>query len=160
MEKRKFKNSYIKILLPLLGLLIFNTQTSFAQEKNKNNQTMEQELIKLSKNKWQWMTDRDIESLDNLFHEKSVFVHMGATFNKNEELDVIKNQEIIYKNTEIQDVSVRFIGNTAIVLDRIRLTAIVGGNEVINPFMVTEVYIQIDNQWKLASLSFTRLLGN
>jgi hypothetical protein len=35
---------------------------------------------------------------------------------------------------------------------------VVGGNEVVNPFMVTEVYVQQDNNWKLASLSFTRLL--
>jgi hypothetical protein len=37
------------------------------------------------------------------------------------------------------------------------LLAVVGGNEVTNPFMVTEVYVQ-ENGWKLASLSFTRLL--
>jgi hypothetical protein len=36
--------------------------------------------------------------------------------------------------------------------------AIVGGNEVVNPFNVTEVYVQLGGAWKLASLSFTRLL--
>jgi hypothetical protein len=35
---------------------------------------------------------------------------------------------------------------------------VVGGNEVINPFMVTEVYVQQAGSWKLASLSFTKLL--
>jgi len=30
--------------------------------------------------------------------------------------------------------------------------------EVTNPFLVTEVYAQQDDTWKLASLSFTRLL--
>lgn len=34
----------------------------------------------------------------------------------------------------------------------------VGGNEVINPFNVTEVYVKLDGTWKLASLSFTRLM--
>ena len=32
------------------------------------------------------------------------------------------------------------------------------GNEVTNPFEVTEVYVQQDDTWKLASMSFTRLL--
>jgi hypothetical protein len=59
---------------------------------------------------------------------------------------------------EIQDASVRFIGTTAILLNRIRLIAVVGGNEVTNPFMVTEVYVQQGGTWRLASLSFTRLL--
>lgn len=106
------------------------------------------------------MADRDLNSLDNLFHEKSVFVHMGSTMNKEQEIKTIKSGGIQYKHTEIQEVSVRFINNTAIVLDKIRLTAIVGGNEVVNPFMVTEIYIKSEDEWKLASLSFTRLLEN
>ena len=36
----------------------------------------------------------------------------------------------------------RVIGTTAILLNRIRLVAVVGGDEVINPFVVTEVYVQ------------------
>ena len=47
---------------------------------------------------------------------------------------------------------------TAIVLNNITLLAVVGGNEVTNPFEVTEVYVQQNDTWKLASLSFTRLL--
>ena len=46
----------------------------------------------------------------------------------------------------------------AIVLNRIRLVAVVGGNEVTNPFVVTEVSVQEGGARKLASLSFTRLL--
>ena len=48
---------------------------------------------------------------------------------------------------------------TAIVLSRIRLLAVVGGNEVTNPFMVTEVYLQQGGAWKLVQLSFSRLAG-
>ena len=77
---------------------------------------------------------------------------------RSQELDVIKSGMIQYKNAEIQETSVRFIGSTAILLNRIRLTAVVGGNEVVNPFVVTEVYVQKDGTWKLGSLSFTRLL--
>ncbi len=60
---------------------------------------------------------------------------------------------------DIQEVSVRLIGTTAILLNKIRLVAVVGGNEVTNPFVVTEVYVQQSGTWKLASLSFTRLLA-
>ena len=57
-------------------------------------------------------------------------------------------------NTE---VSVRSFGTTAILLNRIRLVARVRGNDAVNPFNVTEVYVKLDGAWKLASLSFTRL---
>jgi hypothetical protein len=60
---------------------------------------------------------------------------------------------------DIQEASVRFIGTTtAILLNKICLVAVVGGNEVTNPFVVTEVYVQQSGTWTLASLSFTRLL--
>jgi len=123
------------------------------------NVKSEQEVINLSKEKWRWMSERKVDSLATLFHEKAVFVHMGATMSKDEELEVIRSGRIHYKDVDIQEVSVRFIGaTTAILLNKIRLVAIVGGNEVTNPFVVTEVYVQQSDTWILASLSFTKLL--
>ena len=118
----------------------------------------EQEVLNLSKTKWRWMAERKVDSLAALFDDQAVFVHMGGTMSRSQELDVIKGGMIQYKSAEIQETSVRFIGSTAILLNRIRLTAVVGGNEVINPFVVTEVYVQQNGTWKLGSLSFTRLI--
>ena len=122
------------------------------------NINLEQEVIDLSKEKWAWMSERNMETLDALFHEKSVFVHMGGSWGKDREMEIIKSGGIHYKKADIHEVSVNIIGTTAILLNRITLLAVVGGNEVINPFMVTEVYVQQDGSWKLASLSFTKLL--
>jgi hypothetical protein len=117
-----------------------------------------QEVIALSKEKWRWMSERNVETLDALFHEKSVFVHMGGSWGKEQELEIIKSGGIHYKQADIHEVSVNIIGSTAILLNRITLLAVVGGSEVTNPFVVTEVYVQQEANWKLASLSFTRLL--
>jgi len=122
------------------------------------NADLEQEVIHLSKEKWRWMSDRNIATLDALFHEKSVFVHMGGAWGKEQELEIIRSGGIHYKQADIHEVSVNIIENTAILLNRITLLAVVGGNEVTNPFMVTEVYVQHDGNWELGSLSFTRLL--
>lgn len=118
----------------------------------------EQEIINLSKAKWRWMADRKVDSLDGLFNEKAVFVHMGGTMAKEQELNVIKSEAIQYKQADIQETSVQFVGNTAILLNKIRLLAVVGGTEVTNPFVVTEVYVQQNGKWTLGSMSFTRLL--
>ncbi|MBL9217266.1 MAG: nuclear transport factor 2 family protein [Opitutaceae bacterium] len=117
-----------------------------------------QEVLNLSKDKCRWMSERDVDRLAALFHEESVFVHMGGTMSRQQELEVIKRGSIHYKDVEIQEASVRFVGGTAIVLGKIRLVAVVGGNEVTNPFVVTEVYVREGGGWKLGSLSFTRLL--
>lgn len=123
-----------------------------------NSSDLKQELIHLSRQKWDWMAERNVETLDALFHEKSIFVHMGGSWGKARELDIIKSGGIHYKKADIHEVSVEIIDRTAILLNRITLLAVVGGNEVINPFMVTEVYVKQEDNWKLASLSFTKLL--
>lgn len=119
---------------------------------------LEQEVIDLSKDKWHWMSERNVKTLDALFHEKAVFVHMGGSWGKEQELEIIKSGGIHYKQADIHEVTVNIIGATAILLNRITLLAVVGGKEVTNPFMVTEVYVQQEDRWMLASLSFTRLL--
>ena len=152
-----------KTLIFGLCLLIMTVQWSFAsQEEATSSATSvtnaEQEIINLSKEKWQWMSDKKVDILDDLFHKKAVFVHMGGSWGKEQELNVIKSGGIWYKKADIHEVSVNIIDNTAILLNRIDLLAVVGGNEVTNPFMVTEVYVKQNGAWKLGSLSFTRLI--
>tara|TARA_R110002020_G_scaffold214271_1_gene421248 strand:- start:2215 stop:2655 length:441 start_codon:yes stop_codon:yes gene_type:complete len=120
--------------------------------------SQEDEIINLSKTKWQWMADREVDSLANLFHDQANFVHMGGSWGKDRELDIIKSGGIHYKKADIHEVSVEIMGDLAILLNRITLLAVVGGNEVTNPFMVTEVYKLDDDSWKLAHLAFTKLM--
>jgi hypothetical protein len=136
-----------------LFLIILSVQFTFAQ-----NTAAEQEIIDLSKQKWQWMADKDGDKVAELFDDQSVFVHMGGSWGKEQEVNIIRSGGIWYKKADIHEVSVEIIENTAILLNRITLVAEVGGNEVVNPFMVTEVYIKKDGAWKLGSLSFTKLM--
>ena len=144
----------------LLFALLFLTslQLVSAQENTtvKTISKQEQQLLDLSKQKWIWMADKNADTLANLFHEKSVFVHMGGSWGKQRELNVIKSGGIWYKKADIHSAAVQIMGNTAVLLNKITLLAVVGGNEVTNPFIVTEVYVNENGNWKLASLSFTK----
>jgi Domain of unknown function (DUF4440) len=118
----------------------------------------EQEVIDLSRQKWRWMAEKNTEALDKMIDANAAFVHMGATMGKVQELEVIKTGRIEYKQADIEDIGARTIGETVIVLSRIQLFAMVGGNEARNPFMVTEIYVKQSGSWKLAALAFTRRL--
>jgi Domain of unknown function (DUF4440) len=146
-----------KVMLGLL-VLVAAVQLTNAQQTVNNPSPAEQEIIKLSKQKWQWMADKNADSLTILFHTKSMFVHMGGSWGKDQEINVIKSGGIWYKQAEVYSVSVNIIGNTAILLNDIDLVAVVGGNEVINPFMVTEVYIKENGKWIMGSLTFSKLM--
>ncbi|WP_436415974.1 nuclear transport factor 2 family protein [Petrimonas sp.] len=142
-----------------LFLIFLGAQVLFAQNETKEFSVAEMEIIQLSKDKWQWMADKNVDELSKLFHEKAEFVHMGGSWNTERELEIIKSGGIWYKKADIHNVSVNIIDNTAILLNRIDLLAVVGGNEVTNPFIVTEVYVKQDDTWKLGSLSFTRTMS-
>jgi hypothetical protein len=135
-----------------------SVQWSYAQQTKENPSVAEQEIINLSKQKWLWMADKNVDSLNVLFDDKSMFVHMGGSWGKTQELTTIKSGSIWYKKAEVYSVLVNIIGNTAILLNDIDLLAVVGGNEVANPFMVTEVYIKENGKWKMGSLTFSHLL--
>jgi len=103
------------------------------------------------------MADKDVAKLDALFDEKAMFVHMSGKWGKANELEVIKSGRIWYKKAETYSAVVNLFRDTAILLTEIDLVAVVGGNEVVNPFMVTEVYIKDNGAWKMGSLSFSSL---
>jgi len=154
----KAKLSLLGLCLSMMSVPAVFSQAAAGSAAETSGSSAEKEVVALSKQKWQWMAERNVEALDKLLAEEAVFVHMGATMTKSQELDTIKSGRIQYKDAQIQEVSVRFVGTTAILLNRIRLVAVVGGNEVVNPFNVTEVYVKLGGAWKLASLSFTRLM--
>jgi len=147
----------MKRSLLVLSLWMLGAAALPAQERPAA--AAEQELVRLSREKWLWMAEKKAEPLEALFHEQAVFVHMGGNMTRNVELEVIKSGRIHYKQADLESVTARIVGTTAIVLSKMRLLAVVGGNEVTNPFMVTEVYVQQGGAWKLLQLSFSRLMG-
>ena len=148
-----------------LFIFIMIVHSSYAQQPPTesittatNNTPEQQEIINLSKQKWDWMANKNVDSLTTLFDDKSMFVHMGGSWGKAQELSTIKSGGIWYKKAEVYSVIVNMFGNTAILLNDIDLEAVVGGNTVTNPFMVTEVYIKKNGKWKMGSLTFSHLL--
>src|SRR6188768_337919 len=156
---------YMKVSILGLCFLVMCVQSTYAQQpptetikSATNNTPAQQEIINLSKKKWDWMADKNVDSLNVLFEDKSMFIHMGGTWGKTQELATIKSGGIWYKKAEVYSVVVNMFGNTAILLNDIDLVAGVGGNEVTNPFMVTEVYVKENGKWKMGSLTFSHLM--
>lgn len=140
----------MKISIIGLFIIITSAQLSFAQ-----NSKTEQEIINLSKEKWQWMADKNVDKLAPLFHDESKFVHMSGTWKKDEELEIIKTGSIWYKHAKVHDVAIEMFGKTAIVWNRITLEAVVRENAVTTEFTVTEVYQKKGKNWKLLDLTFS-----
>ena len=60
-------------------------------------------IVELYGHKGRWMVDKDVDALDRLFHPRAMFVHMGATFIRAQELDVIGSGGIEYKKATVHE---------------------------------------------------------
>lgn len=133
----------------LFALILLSSGFIFAQSP------VEQEIKQLSMDKWQWMADKDITKLTPLFHPQAKFVHMSGTWTTPRELEIIETGSIWYKKADVKDTAIEIIGNTAIVWNRITLTAEVRGSDVVTEFTVTEVYQKEGAAWKMLALTFS-----
>src|SRR5690606_13467546 len=89
-----YKSEQMRTLI-IATLLIFTSTQSFAQS------SIEQEIKELSKAKWQWMADKDVDKLKSLFHDKAKFVHMSGSWKKDRELEIIESGSIWYKQADV-----------------------------------------------------------
>ncbi|MFD1899397.1 nuclear transport factor 2 family protein [Enterococcus termitis] len=111
----------------------------------------------LSKKIWQGLKEMDSTALKEYIHSEPIFVHMGVTLTRDEEIEVIKSERIIYKDVVFEEHTIHPFDSVIVLLNKVKLTAIVGGEEVINPFVVTEVYTENKDKLELISFSYTRI---
>ena len=128
-----------KLLILLVTIVVTSFSVSISAEEKPQLTPAEQEMINLSRQKWQWMAEKNADKLAEIFHDQAQFVHMGGYWGKEQELRTIRSGGIWYKEAEIHSEEVKFTQNTAVVYSRIHLNAVVGGREVRNPFIVSEV---------------------
>lgn len=140
-----------KVLLSLL-LIILSIPVN-AQEEG-----IKKDIKELSKTKWEWMADKNVDQLASLFHDKSKFVHMSGSWKKERELEIIESGSIWYKKADVHDVAVEIFGDDTVVLwNRITLVAHVRGDDVSNEFTVTEFYKKEGEGWQLLNLTFSKV---
>lgn len=139
----------------LIGLSSCQTSAVATNQPPEEVAQIEQQIRQLSADKWQWMADKEVDKLAELFDDSAKFVHMSGSWKKDRELEIIKTGSIWYKNADVHDVAVEVSGNTAVLWNRITLEAFVRGNTVSNEFTVTEVYQRQGSDWKMLAFTFS-----
>jgi len=147
----------MKNFVLIAHLLLVGISGAFSQADTgvKPLDPVEKRLIELSREKWQWMADKNADKLATLFHDRSKFVHMSGTWKKDEELEIIRSGSIWYKKVDVHDVAAEITDDTAVLWSRITLAAVVRGNDALNEFTVTEVFVKRSKEWKLLALTFS-----
>ena len=73
-----------KFLVSMVAIIATACSTCFAQNaisQSTPKTPAEQEMINLSRNKWQWMAEKNADKLAELFHDEAQFVHRHVMWN-------------------------------------------------------------------------------
>ncbi|MDX3917231.1 MULTISPECIES: nuclear transport factor 2 family protein [Olivibacter] len=105
------------------------------------------EILALSKKKWKWIIDRQIDSLQVLFDENIVSRQPEIRMDKAGHLDVIKNGNIRYKQISVLETDIQIIDNISTLLTKVEFNF--PGRKRAEIKYVTEVFKKSGDDWKL-----------
>ncbi len=121
-------------------------------------QSPEQAVLELSKNKFDWMIRMKYDSLESVLDDRLLFVHSnGLAETKPELIQDIKSGKLRYTNIQVLEASARLYPTTMIVNGKGKFTVTLEGNNMELNLSYTEVYVQKDGKWLLASRHANRL---
>lgn len=121
-------------------------------------QSSELTVLDLSKKKFGWMIRMKYDSLQAALDDRLMFIHSnGWVENKQEFIQDIKSGKLRYTNIQVLEATARIYSSTAIVTGKGNFQVTLDGNNLELTLSYTEVYIQKDGKWLLASRHANRM---
>jgi predicted RNA-binding protein with PUA domain len=118
----------------------------------------EQLVLDLSKKKFDWLINKQYDSLELLLDDQLKYIHSnGWVQSKKEVFEDSRSGKLVYQKIEITESAVRRYDNTAIVTGKGKFSGIGNGNSFAMELAYTEVYVKSNNRWRLASRHANRM---
>lgn len=138
-------------ILTLLFLITLSTFV-FGQSREADKVNV------LHKQKFEWLISGNVDSLNALLAPEVNYVHSnGWIQNREEVLADMKSAKLQYKAVEVEDAQVSILENTAIVTGRGAFSGVMNGTVFSVKLLYTEVYVKVNEHWKLAGRHACRL---
>ena len=121
-------------------------------EETEEEQVEEQRVIARYRAVQQAMIDKDIDTLDEIILDGTIFRHMsGKTQTKDEYFADIRNGRLDYQSYTMTDEKVEIYGSDATLTCYVVLTANAYGAQGSWPFNVTAHLVKIDGEWYMTN---------
>lgn len=119
---------------------------------------MKEKLLALSQRFWDAMEHADEVAMRACTHPKCNFVHIGVTCKLDQEIEFYTSRAFQPTDITFHRKTAEVFGSTGVVLTDCDYCLLLDGKETTHHFMVTEVYAQDEDGWKLCTFSFTALV--
>jgi hypothetical protein len=138
--------------IQLVATLLVCSLSSFSQAKD------EQELLVLSKKKFEWLTQKKLDSLATILDDRVRYVHSnGWVQRKQEVIDDLTSGKLNYISITVKSNEVRLYDTTAIVNGAGTFEVTMNGKPLTIELGYTEVYVKKKGKWLLASRHANRI---
>lgn len=138
-------------------IFLFITSFSFAQKQTDESAT-EQFILKLHEKKFQWMVNKQLDSLKNILDERAVYVHSnGWVQNRKEVIDDLKNGKLIMNSVTVTEAKTRVYKGAVIINGKGKFDVVIDGKSVVIDLLYTEVYVKRKSGWLLVTRHANRL---
>lgn len=136
----------------LLTLFVLSVVFVFAQSKQ------EKEVLELSRAKFRWLVNKNIDSLKFVLDERLTYIHSnGWVQSKKELIDDLLSGKLTYNKIEVLENSVRLYTKSAVVTGKGRFVASLDGSTNTFDLTYTETYVLQKREWKLVSRHASRM---
>lgn len=136
----------------ILVLLLIGPVVGWAQSPQ------EKEVLQLSRKKFDWMIQKQYDSLSAVLDEGLQYVHSnGWVETKREVLEDIHSGKLNYEAIDIESATARLYPGVAIVSGRGKFQVKMNENKLTIDLSYTEVYVLSNGRWLLTSRHANRM---
>ncbi len=121
---------------------------------------MERQQVEVLEHQWeQAMLADDVPTMDKLLSDDYLGVTTaGALVTKSQQLDRMRNRQIMVTKLQTTESRIKLIGHIAIVTSLAEVQAQADGKQVEGSFRYTRVYQRLQNgSWRITSFEATRV---
>ena len=120
----------------------------------------EQVVAAVERQRFAAQVSKDYAALDKLLADDLHYTHSsGATDNKASYIQSIRDGKSKYDAIDVQELTVRLYGNTAIINGVCLIKAMNNGETINTRLRYTDAYVKKGNQWQLVTWQFVKLVN-
>jgi hypothetical protein len=133
---------------------------SAAQKKQITDESAtEQFVLRLHEKKFQWMINKQTDSLNSILDPRVMYVHSnGWQQNRKEITDDLKSGKLIMNSVSVMEAKARVYKGAVIINGKGKFDVVVDGKAVVLDLLYTEVYVRKKEGWLLVTRHANRII--
>jgi ketosteroid isomerase-like protein len=148
------------LLLAMAGVLATSAAAQPAVSHPRLKREQYKHQVEKLEDVWrQAQLNGDAATMDKLLSDDYVGINMnGQVVTKMQQLERMRNRQLLLTKIDLDDVKVKLIGTTAIVTSRAEIVGTNDGVSVLGTYRYTRIYSRMLNgEWKITNFEATRV---